>query len=222
MTGAALQMRYQLAALAKKHGHASLGSQVPVAEPPLLSTTELPILVRGVAAATTIDAARQKFAPHCFTWDDELPPLLYRHDEGRLAGRILSLAHDASGRLIITAEVSDPVAAACTSFSVGATVNAFTMVDEARPTFHALITAARCEEVSLTPTPANADCIITSRHPPCAMVKYCDLVGQGIAVIGKMAQVVVAHAVANRSRVNASARPTVFTSLVKEINHGAN
>ena len=172
VTGTALRMRCQLANLAQKHGSPPLDSHpLPLTSPPP-PTTELPLLISGIAAATTIDAGRHRFAPNCFTWAKPLPPLLYRHDASRVAGRILSLSHDHSGQLIITAEITDPVAAACHGLSVGATVEKFVLVDEHLPTYHALITAARCDEVSCTPTPGNAQALITHRHPPSAMAKY--------------------------------------------------
>ena len=141
VTGTALRMRCQLANLAQKHGSPPLDSHpLPLTSPP--PTTELPLLISGIAAATTIDAGRHRFAPNCFTWAKPLPPLLYRHDASRVAGRILSLSHDHSGQLVITAEVTDPVAAACSGLSVGATVIDWAMVDEHRPTYHAEIKSA--------------------------------------------------------------------------------
>ena len=144
--------------------------------------TELPMLVHGIAASTTIAADRQRFAPRCFTWDAQLPPLLFRHDATRVAGKILALAHDHLGRLIITAEITDPVAAACTHFSVGAVVNAYALVDETKPTYYAEIKSATVTEVSMTTAAvaASADCRVTSRWPPSAQAKQYALLQRGV------------------------------------------
>ena len=62
VTGTALRMRCQLANLAQKHGSPPLDSHpLPLTSSP--PTTELPLLISGIAAATTIDAGRHKLRP---------------------------------------------------------------------------------------------------------------------------------------------------------------
>jgi YD repeat-containing protein len=111
-----------------------------------------------------------------------LPPLLFRHREP--AGEILSLDYDARGRLIVDARIDHPEARRCSGLSVAATIQRYELRDQDDPErFHALILQADLDEISITPTPCNPDCIITSRFPTSSQPEFFDLARQGIGKI---------------------------------------
>lgn len=202
--GLALQLQMQLAELRRKHGTPPPAALPPVPPSPrALPTSAMPCIIHGVAAATTTDATRIRFAKNCFQWD-VLPTILYRHINGREVGKCLSLRHDSQGRLIISAEITCPIAAACHGLSIGATVLKYEIVNAASWNYFALVHAARADEVSTTPVPCNVDCRITSRWPPSAQAKQYDILKRGVDVIGRIAQVAateVAKAQRQKTRV---------------------
>ena len=197
-TGLALQMRLDLAALQKKHGSPPLGSQPPTKTPP--PTTELPALLHGIASTDAIDGHRQRFLPGAIKWTTP-PRIHYRHDASREVGRCVALNYDTRGRLLITAEVTDPTAAACNGFSVGCSmITKYTIEDAALPTFHAVIHACWLDEISCVPTGANTDCIVLNRWPPFAGAQRYALLQRGVNLIGQIAAVAAAEAVRQRAR----------------------
>ena len=154
VTGNAMRMKLELAALMQKHGYA--------VEPHFIKSTapvDYPLDVSGLASTTDIDLGRQKFRGWAF--DNlclalkgyPLPKLLYKHDDDQIAGRITSLGYDDKGRLRISAEVTHPLAKLCSAFSVGAKLNTYEIKDADNTNFHALITSAEITEISLTDCP---------------------------------------------------------------------
>jgi hypothetical protein len=160
--GMALQIKSELAALARRH-------RTPPAIPcllPLAPPSSGPVRITGIAA-------RYKFC----TW--KLPPLLYRHREP--AGEITFIGHDTLGRLVISARVDLPDARRCEGLSIAATVGAFKVLDGDDPrAYRALITAATLDEVSLTPEPADLSCRVITRSPNTPVSDGFDLFQHGI------------------------------------------
>jgi len=108
------------------------------------------------------------------------PPLLFRHREP--AGEILSLAYDARGRLLVDARVDHVEARRCSGLSVAATIVKYELRDQDDPqNFHALITRADLDEISLTPTPCNPACVVTSRISVSPALETYDLAAKGIS-----------------------------------------
>jgi hypothetical protein len=101
------------------------------------------------------------------------------------AGRqILKLEYDARGRLVVDARVDHVEARRCSGLSVAATIQRYELRDQDdSENFHALITRADIDEISITPTPANPDCVITSRFPTSSQPEFFDLARQGIGKI---------------------------------------
>ena len=59
-----------------------------------------------------------------------------------------------------------------THFRLDAPVRHFAIMDADGPDYHALITAALIDEISLTDTPANPNCIVTSRRDVSAQAEF--------------------------------------------------
>jgi hypothetical protein len=172
----AFKMRLELAQLARRHRPApSLTCTLPLA--PL---SDRSVRITGIASSPTIDQDRMLFRSHSLTflpWKP--PPLLYRHREP--AGEIETIEYDSRGRLIISARVDHAEARRCNGLSVAATIKAYELRDQDDPkAFHAVILAADLDEVSLTPTPACADCVVTSRMPASPNGEFYDTARRGI------------------------------------------
>jgi hypothetical protein len=176
--------------------------------------------VQGIASTPTTDLTHTKFAPRCFPLTTPYPPLLLRHDNSVIAGRILNLSYDHHDRLVINAELTHPLAKRMAAFSVGVTVGRYTCNKEVGATVH----AGTLAEISVTDRPANPECLITHRHPPSANAEFYNLAQQWLAAFQKMAQVIALQAVqAQRarpkdvrppSRVLPPKPPTQFSQLV--------
>ena len=104
------------------------------------------------------------------------------------------------------------------AFSVGVSVGHFTMTNAG-----ACVEAGELTKVSVTDCPANPECLITRRWPPCANVAFYNIVERGAQVIYKIAEVVALQAVkAQRASPKAAAPslvpsrkpPTQFSQLV--------
>ena len=157
------ELRQKLTQLRDRHRIA------PIARPPLplLAPVDGPQIVEGLAASSDIDADRMSFARGSLSWPDDLSklPLLVRHDVNRVAGRILDLDYDDRGNLHIKARVDDPEARRMGGLSVCTTVIESEVRDEGSPAgFHFVITKAVIDEISLSPLPANAAALVTSRR----------------------------------------------------------
>lgn len=159
--GLALKMRATLLRLMAERGIAVERKTMP-----LLPAIDGDVLIEGLAATVDIDSMRMKFRPWCFSWPSPLPPLLLRHDAGRIAGRIIALRHDARGRLHLQARVTDPEAGRLPALSVAASIQSYELIDENGPDFHAVVTRATVLEVSCTDCPAQREALILSRMRP--------------------------------------------------------
>jgi hypothetical protein len=166
----ALMMRAKLAQLKRAHAVTTLAVTVP-----LSPHTEYSQVLSGRATTLDLDLARQKFRGWAFgnIALQDLPPLYYKHDASREVGNVTSLAYDKEGALTIVARVDDPIARRCNSFSVGATVLEYSILDADSPSgFHAIIRRARIEEISLTETPANPNATVTHRRDVSAQAEF--------------------------------------------------
>jgi YD repeat-containing protein len=181
--GLAMKLKLELAQLAQRHRVTpTISCALPLAAP-----ASRPVLISGIAASTTVDQDRMRFRSRALVflpW--RLPPLLFRHREP--AGEILKLDYDARGRLLVEARVDHVEARRCSGLSLAATIVQYELRDQDDPeNFHALITGADLDEISITPTPANPDCVISWRIPTSPQPEFFDLARQGI---GKIIEIV--------------------------------
>ncbi|MCA1498852.1 hypothetical protein [Bradyrhizobium sp. NBAIM14] len=167
-------MQLELKRLARKHR---------IAPPPSVPTAPLPPvdgdwIFEGLAAPATIDSERTKFAAECWMPVRQNIPLLYRH--GRLAGEVLEVRTTDKG-LHVRALVRDNEAKQCTHFSVAATIHGYQLREvNNRESFHAVITCAALDEITLTNAPANPAAVVLHRYRQSAAVEFYDIVKRGI------------------------------------------
>ena len=121
------------------------------------------------------------------------PKLLFRHDETQSAGQVDSLEYDDHGRLKVRATVTHELARRCGAFSIGA-ILAYEIHDADRPSFHAVITSAEVCEVLITDRPANPHALVQRRYPASAAVTFYELMGQRVARLGKLVELMQAEA----------------------------
>ena len=187
----ALGMRLKLDRLRRHHGHQLKPVTVPLAQP----TTRAQVL-SGNATTVTVDLQRQKFRGWCFgaIHRQPFPPLYFKHQPSSgEVGTIDRLEYDSDGALVITVTVTCPLARRANAFSIGCTVGNFEILDAASPhDFHALITAALIDEISLTDTPANPLALVARRRDVCAMSEFYETaasatrrISQAIALLQK-------------------------------------
>ena len=143
--GLALQMTYRLKRLALERG-------VAVIEPPpipLAPRPSGPVILEGFATtAGDVDLARSKLAPRAFGVLPKTVPLLFHHDDDRVAGEVLSLDYTPNGSVWVKCKVTDLEAARCGGFSIAAEIHEYHIIDG--EDFHAVVTKAELMEVSLT------------------------------------------------------------------------
>ncbi|MCA1379832.1 MULTISPECIES: hypothetical protein [Bradyrhizobium] len=237
MSGEAIRMRLELKRLARNYRIAPAHCSPTAPLPPV----EGDWIFEGFAAPTVIDHERTKFAPHCWLPFKSDIPLLYRH--GRPAGEVLEIRGTDEG-LHVRALVRDEDAKRCTHFSIAATIHGYQLREvNDRESFHALVTCATLDEITLTNVPANPAAVVLYRYRQSAAVEFYDIVKRGIicaqGVVAALrvmnaAQVAPPQTVAGpdkrsvcdlaRSRptpVNAPTRPrpkTEFRTLVDAIN----
>src|SRR5262245_26289563 len=146
LIGAALRLKADLAALAERH---CIPPPVPLNLELLPPTDDSPLIVSGLASTYTTDAERMRFAPQALTWNR--PSLCYRPGSDQV-GTIYQLSHSPTG-LRVVALVHCPIAACSPAFSITATIFDYCIRHPDSPDYFALITSARVDEVSLTPSP---------------------------------------------------------------------
>jgi hypothetical protein len=182
VTGEALKMRLEIAALMQKH-HA--GSQ-PFKPKALLPPVEGDIVIEGIASPATIDREFTKFSQRCWVQPfKQNIPLLYRH--GRSAGEVEEVRITDQG-LYVRARVTDAEAKCCPYFSIAATIHHYELRNVDDPVnFHALVGCATLNEVSLvTDNPGNAVAIITERRQVCAAGEFYQLAARKVDVMRQM------------------------------------
>ncbi len=131
-------------------------------------------------------------------------PLLFRHE--RPARRILELKLTPEG-LRVKAHVTDREAATCRYFSVGASVLSYHLnhIDDA-DAWHAAITSAVLDEVSLTHDPSNPSARVEFCCAPSPALASFDIAIQGIQ---KGLEIVALL----RQQLNARAKPVVVVDV---------
>lgn len=133
---------------------------------PLLPATEHPQIISGAAASPAIDAERMSFRAGSLSWsvDPDRIPLRVRHSD-QVAGKVISLDYRPDGRLLICARVDHAEARRMAGLSIAATVIESELRSEDSPSgFHFIIHRATIDEISLTPSPANANALVGSRR----------------------------------------------------------
>ena len=95
---------------------------------------------------------------------------MYKHNTNQVAGRIRHLSYTDDGQLRIRCEVTHAFAKTCGAFSVSAKILAYELrqVDDPK-NFHALVTNAELDEISLTDVPADPVCAGLQRSTPSAL-----------------------------------------------------
>jgi hypothetical protein len=128
----------------------------------LLEPVDHDVMITGFASTPDRDRQFMKFRSRSLFWPRKEIPLRYCH--GEEAGTIEELHYDGHGRLLVCARVNHPQARRAPAFSVAATVEKWELrnVDDPQ-TFHALITQATLDEVSLTDKPCNPHALVRSR-----------------------------------------------------------
>jgi hypothetical protein len=153
---------------------------------PLLDPAVGPLIMRGVASkASTRDFDGVVTAPRAFGLLPVSVPLRLDHDDATDAGTIEELAYDADGSLLITARVTCPKALRRPAWSVAASIDEY-VVDERTAT--ATIRRARLQEVSLVQNPCDPHALVSSREPPLPFGEFYTLVGQKVACLMKMTE----------------------------------
>jgi hypothetical protein len=228
----ALAMQLELKRLALQYGVTSEPCILPLTEP----AAPHDLIIEGFAATCDVDRSRMKFRPWAFTllpWEP-LPPLLFRH--GRPAGRLLEMRHDDRGRLFVRALVTDSEAKRCGGLSVAATIHAYELRDVDSANFHALITEATVDEISISDRPCNQQALILHRYRQSPVVEYYDHMKNSVTCLQQLVELlkadvrrraVPADRRADRRAVHAdrhvmepaTSRPkTEFRQLVEAIN----
>ncbi|MET4514315.1 hypothetical protein [Bradyrhizobium sp. I1.7.5] len=154
------ELKAEMARLAQRH------NARPIARPklPLLSHVNGSQIVEGIAASPDVDFEKMSFRAGSLSWDTPLPPLLISHNRNRVAGKILALDYDDRGILRIRARVDDHEARRFGGFSIAATVHEAETRNADSFLFHAVITRATVDEVSLTDRPCNSSALVVSRR----------------------------------------------------------
>lgn len=225
MSGEAMAMRIDLAALIKRHGITP-----PRFTPlPLKPATDGECSVQGFASPCSADRELMKFASFCWTPFKENIPLLYRHQQDRPAGTLLDIEARYAG-LFVRALVTDSEAKRCPYFSIAATIHRYELRQVDNPTAaHALILSASCDEISLVPdNPGHPDAIV---EPTPAPVEFFNLAIRGVKIIEQQLAVIEQLARSSAPPVAESPpparrppmitpprRPTPFKQLVEAIN----
>lgn len=182
-TGLAFKMRKELAELAQRYG-----TPAPVLQliPALPECDELSTISSGWASTPAVDFERTRFSLGSLRWDSSaLPPLQFRHQDEPV-GRIIFLRWTSTG-LAISAETSHPQAMVAGGFSITATIKAYSIVPGAN--FHAVVTDAWLNSVSLTDRPCNAECVVEERMPGIKIyTQWYDLMRRRIEILQQIAQ----------------------------------
>jgi hypothetical protein len=171
-------------AIKRRLRHYGLGQPTPIALP-FLPSTEGPQILSGIAVSASIDLMRTKFGPFSVTWPQGVK-LNYRHRE--VAGKILELSYTSDGEVKIECEATHSLARRSPSFSVGATIKRWEIIDDG-PQFYALVNEAVIDEVSLTASPCNPNCVVKGRAPVMtAPGEFFDLMAQKVALITRLVE----------------------------------
>jgi hypothetical protein len=171
--GLALKLRLELDALARKH---AIRPPLPPYEPLLPECDDRAVLLSGLASTFDIDSERLKFLPGSLKWS-QLPELRWRHQPG-VIGTVETLKETIRG-LTITVMTDHHLGKVGPAFSIAATIHSYELRNTDNPDgFHAAITKAHIDEISLTPMPANAHALVFERWPMTAAAENWRLLGR--------------------------------------------
>jgi hypothetical protein len=172
-------------AIKRRLRHYGLAQPTPIALP-FLPSVDGPQILSGIAVSTTIDLMRTKFRPFSVTWPQGVK-LNYRHRE--VAGKVLELSYTKDGEVKIECEATHSLARRSPCFSVAASVLRWELIDGDKPNFYALVNEAVINEVSLTTSPCNPNCVVKGRAPVMtAQGEFFDLMAQKVALIAKLVE----------------------------------
>ena len=178
--GLALVMNYKLKRLALEH-NLTIPEPPPI---PLAPRPSAPVILEGFATtAGDIDLARTRLAPQAFGILPKSVPLLFHHDDDRIAGEILSLDYTPNGSVWVKCRVDNLEAARCGGFSIAAEIQEFHIIDG--DDFHAIVTKAELMEVSLTDRPCNVEAVVKERYTQPHLDFY-DLMGKKVQLLQQL------------------------------------
>jgi hypothetical protein len=194
-TGLAGKLKLELATLAQRHG---VAPPAPIILPPAPASMD-DVAVEGFAATRNMPLDRIMLRGWCFPilpWEMDKPKvrLLYKHKDDEVAGTIQRLAYDDHGQLKIKANITHPFAKLCGGFSVSAKILAYEMRETDDPKrFHAFVTNAELDEISLTNEPADPTALITRRGCPSSVVKNFDIIQKQLANVQALVAALPPH-----------------------------
>jgi hypothetical protein len=120
-------------------------------------------IVTGIASTPEVDEQRHSVVRGAFDLTKSVP-LLWRHQPGDECGRIIRLAYVGDELHVRALVDDDDKAARATGFSVTFGVLEYEIKNKGRDDYHARVSKARLDEISLVLNPANRACIIRSRE----------------------------------------------------------
>ena len=143
-------------------------------------------------------------------------PVIFRHDPKAPAGTIEELKYTDTGALYIRACVSHPEARRCNAFSIGGKVLAYRLHDGGSGDFHAEVTDAELEEISITDRPANLHARVMRRYPASPLPRIFDLTKTRVEVLIRLVALIpetAGAATAAVHRTRAAPRPADLVRL---------
>jgi hypothetical protein len=207
--GTAITMRAALVTLARRHNVAAPPQHV---EPPLPETDDHCCVLSGLASVPVVNLQRMRFRKQSLSWLDwQMPPLHYRHGQTPV-GTVDALEWRADG-LHVVCTTDHPHAKCCGAFSVTATINSYVLRNVDDPaTYHAEITSAWLEAISLTPTPANPQALVWERRPVDPSLQWHDLMIKRVTRLRQL----VGHMQAGTALGNLPRRSNLPNFITKE------
>ena len=95
--------------------------------------------------------------------------LLLKHDPKVIAGTVDDIELDALGRLVVVCTVTHPLAMRMPAFSIGASVENFTIRNPDSAGVYGEVEEAVLDEISLTERPGNRNALVLERYIPSAL-----------------------------------------------------
>ena len=174
VSGLAFQLKTRLRRLAVERGVTPTAINIPWQE-----HTPFPQLLAGVCSDTSvIDADRMRMTRGALRWDQRDFPRCCIGISLTSSRGASSSSSGAPGEVRIReylwceAWVGHPLARRCNAFSVAISVEAYTLLDVEKLSWHRRITAGTIAEISMTSEPACASAVVHERRPSGAMPEW--------------------------------------------------
>jgi hypothetical protein len=185
MTGQALRLRRDLAAVLDAHGLPRVTGSHTATLPAITEPGEYR-LCGWATVFGAIDQEHIAVGRHIGFHPPPRTPLYWRHDETKPIGRIERLQIADRG-LWIEAVTDHPLARNAGGWSVGVEIGRYEIRTSPRP--HALIRTGFVTEISITDRPALREAAVLARTPATSpYAKVYDLAGQALGIIQRYVQ----------------------------------